>query len=163
MREWWLGLERRERRVLLVGAVFVLAVAFYVLAWSPLADRVRTLDQSHAQAKELLDWTIQARARLHAHGPDDSGGAAPAAEVSPMLAVERSARAAEVLESIVRRRPDGQSGVQVALEGADFDRLPGWLATLEQKYGLAVARLVVTPRDQAGTVDARLELERPEP
>ncbi len=161
MREWWLGLERRERRLLAGGALFLLAVGYYVLLWSPLAERHQRLEQSHAESVELLAWLESARDRLQARRGETAGATGPSrAGVSPMLAVEQSARGHEVLEAVKSRRPDGERAVEVVLEDAAFDRLPAWLAELEGRYGLSVQRLRVEPRDVPGRVDARIRLER---
>jgi general secretion pathway protein M len=57
-------------------------------------------------------------------------------------------------------QPSGVTGVRVQLEAAPFDTLMQWLATLEQRYGLAIESITIDRTAQAGVVNASVTLSQ---
>ncbi len=160
---YWQNLMPRERRVLIAGAVALVLMLFYVLAWAPFQSERASREQAIEQQRELLGWMQGAAAELQAlrtGGAGGSGAAAANRSVPLLTLVDGSARKQGLGGALKRVQPDGDAGVRVWLEGVDFDALLLWLDTLERSQGVLVKALVVEPQSP-GRVKARLSLERP--
>jgi general secretion pathway protein M len=159
MKDWFLGLERRERMLVSIGAVLVVVFVAWGLLLNPLygasaatANRVEskrdTLSFLRGAAAELAGATA-----LPAAGPDLSGQ-------SLVVIVDRSARQAGLGTALTRNQPVGEDGIRVRLENASFDAITRWLAALDTSSGLGIesASFDRTPED--GRVNASLVLRQ---
>lgn len=156
MMSFWNSLPARERRTLLLGALALAGIAFYALLWEPLGRETQRLQQHTSQQQALLAWMQDAAARLQ-QAPAEQ---VAAADLPPLLAVERSLEKTALAGSIKRRQPDGENRVRLWLEGVPFDALPAWLARLEGDFGLTVRQIRIDPTDAPGRVDAQITLDK---
>jgi type II secretory pathway component PulM len=69
--------------------------------------------------------------------------------------VDRVGRAAGLTDSLRGTQPNG-NGVRVQLEGAPFDTVIGWVATLDQRYGLSIESISVDRTVKPGLVNASI-------
>ncbi|HHO69319.1 MAG TPA: type II secretion system protein M, partial [Gammaproteobacteria bacterium] len=74
MKDWFLGLEPRERRLVTAGGVVLALLLVYLVVWEPLAARYRQLQDSVAQQRETLAWMQQAAAQVKALQRSVPGG-----------------------------------------------------------------------------------------
>lgn len=160
MKDWFYGLEPRERLVLGAGAAVLALVLVYALIWDPLAGRYRQLQERVASQQETLIWMQQAAIRIKALRGAAPGGGRGLGGRSLMAVVDQSARAGGLADSIKRIEPDGTKGVKVWLEGAAFDPMVIWLGDLARNYGVEAGSLSIEPQG-AGRVNARLTLSEP--
>ena len=72
-----------------------------------------------------------------------------------MVLVDRVGREAG-LGNALRGTQPSVSGVRVQLEAAPFDTLVTWLATLEERYGLAIDSISVDRTAKPGAVNANI-------
>lgn len=159
MKEWFFGLESRERMLVSVGAVLVVVFLVWGVLLGPLygataatASRVETKRNTlaflHEAAAELAG-----AAHLPAAGPDLAGQ-------SLVVIVDRSARAAGLGASLTRNQPVGADGIRVRLEGAAFDATTHWLAGLSTSAGLAIESASFDRTPDEGRVNASLVLRQ---
>lgn len=159
MKEWFLGLEQRERLFVAIGGVLGLIFIVWGLLISPLygaaaaaADRVEskksTLAYLRSAAAELAGAT-----GLPAGQPDLAGQ-------SLVVVVDRSARNAGLGGALTRNQPVGTDGIRVRLENAPFDSLARWLATLSAGSGLAIESASFDRAPAGGHVNASLVLRQ---
>ncbi|WP_421620800.1 type II secretion system protein M [Alkalilimnicola ehrlichii] len=153
----WQGLEPRERRILLAGALVLALLLPWGGIWLPLSDRAETLRGEVAEARAQQAWMAAAAERVRQAG----GATAVPGEGragSLLGRVDRSAGDYGLGERLERLQPDGDQRVRVWLERADFDQMLYWLDALAET-GVRVHALSLEPLDAPGRVNARLTLE----
>ncbi|MEE8093419.1 MAG: type II secretion system protein GspM [Gammaproteobacteria bacterium] len=154
MREWFDGLEQRDRIVLAAGAVAVVLIVAWVFIWTPLRSGAAELDDTVAEKHEMLATLQRAQAL---------GGPAPsaaAATQSLVLIVDQTHRAHGLTGTLSRNQPDGTDGIRVTFQAASFDSLVTWLVALQRSYGVAVESANFDGTREAGLVGATLVLRR---
>ena len=150
LRAWYAGLQQREQRVVAIGAV-ALAVLILVLGiLVPLQSAVSNVVKSNETKRADLKWMQANAPEIRAAGqvPPDTGEA-------PVVLVDRVAREAGLASALRGTQPNG-TGVRVQLEAAPFDTLVTWLATLDERYGLAIETITVDRGAQPGVVNASI-------
>ena len=134
-----------SRLLVLVGGILL-----------PLQSAVSTAVKRAETRREDLAWMrvnapeIQAaRATLLS----DTGEA-------PVVVVDRVGREAGLGSALRGTQPSG-TGVRVQLEAAPFDTLVAWIATLDQRYGLAIDSITVDRAARPGVVNANITFAPP--
>lgn len=161
MKDWlisqWQGLEPRDRRILMAGALVLAILLPWGGIWLPLSDRAEVLRGEVAEARADKAWMAAAAERVR-----QAGGAAVVpgeGRAGSLLGrVDRSAGDYGLSERVERLQPDGDDRVRVWLERADFDQMLHWLDALSET-GVRVHALSLDPLDAPGRVNARLTLE----
>jgi general secretion pathway protein M len=150
---WYGRLQPREQRVVAAGAaalaVLILVLGVLLPLQSAETDAVKRADSRRAD----LAWMQVNAAELQ------SGGATLNADTgeAPMVVVDRVGREAGLGSALKGTQPSG-NGVRVQLEAAPFDTLVTWLATLDQRYGLAIDSITVDRAARPGVVNANITL-----
>ncbi len=156
LRAWYASQTERDRRVLLIGAVTLGVLILVLGVLLPMQSAVSNAALRVATRREDLEWM-----RLHADEVRD--GAAQLRRdtgEAPVVLVNRVGHEAGLGDALRGTQPSGAAGVRVQLEGAPFDTLIEWLATLEQRYGLATESITVDRTAQAGLVNASVTLSQ---
>jgi general secretion pathway protein M len=155
IRAWYAGLEERERRFVIIGAVGVSLLILIVGILMPLQSAVSTAVTRSETKREDLAWMQVNAPAVRAAGalPSDTGEA-------PVVMVDRIGRELGLASSLRGTQPNG-TGVRVQLEAAPFDTLITWLATLEQRYGLAIESITVDRAARPGVVNASVTFTQP--
>ncbi len=162
MKDWYLGLEPRERLVVAVGAVVVALLLVWGLVLSPIygasASAAQRVDDKRATLAFLRDAAAELAGApaLASRGPDMSGQ-------SLVVVVDRSARAAGLGAALTRNQPVGEDGIRVRMENAAFDALAVWLGTLSTSAGLAIEAASFERTPDEGRVNATLTLRLGQP
>jgi general secretion pathway protein M len=153
---WYAGLQPREQRVVAVGGMAV-AVLFLVLGiLIPLQSAVSGAVRRNETKRQDLAWMQVNAPEIRAAGgqvPADTGEA-------PVVLVDRVAREAGLASALRGTQPSG-TGVRVQLEAAPFDTLVSWLATLDERHGLAIETITVDRTAQPGMVNASITFTQP--
>jgi general secretion pathway protein M len=160
MKDWFFGLEPRERMLFSAGAVLLLLLLLYVMIWEPLAGEYNQLQDSVAAQQQDLAWMQQAAAQINAFKRSAAGGAQGLGGRSLLAMVDQSARAGGLGNAIKRIEPDGSKGVKVWLEGVAFDPMIIWLGKLSKSYRIEPSLITLEPVGN-GRVNARLTLLEP--
>ena len=154
VRAYWKTLGARERRAVSVLAVFLGAVLFYLLIWSPVRSglagarvRLASVQIQLAQVQEQAALVEKVRSAPRPTPQSDEAGA-----------VERSALRHGLREQLKRVDAEGAGRVRVQIEGASFSALTAWLAELQQQSGIRAESGMIDRHANPGTVNARLLL-----
>jgi general secretion pathway protein M len=149
--DWYSGLQAREQRMVLIGAVLVFLAVLFGGILLPLESAVSTAVKAEGARREDLAW-------MRVNAPEiRAGGAslAPDTGEAPVVLVDRVGREAGLGNAMRGTQPSG-AGVRVQLEAAPFDTLVTWLATLEERYGLAIESISVDRAARPGLVNANI-------
>jgi len=127
------ALSPRERRMLLIGAVALVAILIFGML-IPLDRSVAHTQQRLAKKRADLSWMQRVAPQIAMLPP-----AAAANGESLLVIVDRSAR-------------------EAGLASAPFDTLVGWLARLAQQNGVTVDSAVIEKTGSPGLVNANIVL-----
>jgi type II secretory pathway component PulM len=153
--EWYSSLAERERRLVLWGGVSgALLVLVFGILW-PLHSAVAGARRHVEQQTTDLAWMRAHALEVRAAVPTVAG-----AGDSLVVIIDRTARELGLGEAIKSTTPNGTSGTRVELASVSFDLLAGWLARLQEQFGVTVASATVDPSGAPGLVNASLELTR---
>lgn len=162
MKEWFTGLEPRERRLVIVAGAFLIVMLFYLLVWEPIAKDNEALRLSYQNSQQLIDWMEDAaeeakalQAKINASGPSGSSS-----NQSLLGIIDRTAKRDKLGSSVKRVQPDGKTGARVWLENAIFNDMIKWLENLQHKEGIRLVTTVIEKQEEPGLVNARLVFER---
>ncbi len=160
MKDWFFGLELRERMLVSAGAALLLLLLLYGMIWAPVAGKYTSLKASVEAQQQNLAWMQRAAAQIKALKRSAAGGAQGLGGRSLLAVVDQSARAGGLGGAIKRIEPDGSKAVRVWLEEAAFDPMIIWLGKLTKSYRIAPSMITVEPVG-GGRVNARLTLLEP--
>lgn len=152
-------LKPRERIVVIGGAILVLVAAIYVLALAPLYSAVDSQAKRVAQKEGDLAWMRSVAGEvsvLSAAAPSRPG---PSNE-SLVVLIDRAARECGLSNSLTGQTPNGERGIRVRLEAAEFDKLMVCLGTLQQVHSIDVESATIDRTAKPGLVNANLVLTR---
>lgn len=157
LRRHWAERSPRERRLLSLGAVFLVGVAAYLTliepAYSGIVRLQRLLPQTRAQAGELEALISEAQ-RLRAATPvvKTSGADARAALLASLAAAGMAPARTTAL-------PNGE--LRLALRDVPFKKWAAWLATAEGTQGVRAVAVTANAVATAGNVDVDFSLRFP--
>ncbi len=156
LRTWYGGLQEREQRMVAVGAVVVALLILMFGILMPLQSAVSNSVARNATKREDLAWMQVNAAEVRSAGNQvavDTGEA-------PVVLVDRVGREAGLADALRGTQPNG-TGVRVQLEAAPFDVLVTWLATLDERYGLAIESITLDRAARPGVVNASITFTQP--
>ncbi|HEY0634508.1 MAG TPA: type II secretion system protein M [Gammaproteobacteria bacterium] len=157
MKELWRNLQPRDQRILLGGAVVVVLLLVYLLAWEPYQQEVTRLREAVTAKRLDLQVMQQAAAEIDNLRRAGAGGQLPAGQ-SIMGVVDSSAKRFNVGAGIKRIQPEGESSVKVWAEQVPFDDLIRWLDELQKSSGIIIHTLSIERQETGGLVNVRMEL-----
>ena len=157
MKDWFAGLEPRERLLVTGGGVVLLVLLLYLMIWEPIAGSYQTLNASVAEQKKTLVWMKQAAAELKLLQRSGSSTARGLGGRSLLAVVDQSARSGGLGPAIKRIEPEGGKGVKLWLEGVAFDPMILWLGKITRTYQIETSIITIEPQG-GGRVNARLTL-----
>ena len=157
LRAWYGGLQPREQRMVAVGAVVVAVLILVLGILLPLQSAVSNAARRNDGKREDLAWMQANAAEVRA---SDSRLPAVTGE-APVVIVDRAGREAGLTDALRGTQPNG-TGVRVQLEGAPFDAVVLWIATLDERYGLALESITVDRTAKPGLVNASITFSQPQ-
>lgn len=153
------SLQPRERIIVIGGAILVLVVAVYVFALAPLYGAVDAQAKRVAQKEGDLAWMRSVSGEIAVLGANAPNRPAPSNE-SLVVLIDRTARECGLGASLTGQTPNGERGIRVRLEGAEFDKLMVCLGTLQQVHSVDVESASIDRTGKPGLVNANLVLTR---
>lgn len=153
------ALQPRERLIIIGGAILVLVTAIYLLGLAPLYAAVNAQAKRVEQKEGDLAWMRSVAGEvsvLSANAPSRPG---PSNE-SLVVLIDRAARECGLGSSLTGQTPNGDTGIRVRLEGAEFDKLMVCLGTLQQVHSIDVESATIDRTGKPGLVNANLVLTR---
>jgi len=163
MKEWFAGLEPRERQLIIGAGIILLIMLLYLVVWEPISKDNEVLRSSYQNSQQLLEWMEDAaeEARALQEKIKASGPTGDSANQSLLGVIDRTAKRDKLGPSVKRVQPDGKTGARVWLENAVFNDMIKWLENLQHKEGVRLVNTVIEKQDVSGLVNARLVFERP--
>ena len=158
MRDWLEGLEARERLLVMAGAGLLVVFFVIVLVWLPVRAGYTDLKTSVTEQRETAAW-MQRSAQQLASLKRSGGSSAGLGGRSLLAVTDSTARAGGLGAELKRVEPEGRDSVRVWLDGAAFDVLVKWLATLSSTHGIQVDNATLERTGAAGRVNVRLTLQ----
>jgi len=157
MTAFWEQLNLRQRALIVLAGLVLVAAALFVAVWEPLAESRVVERERVARQQALLDWLdavapVAAELRRRGDGGRDRG------ERSLLGLADETARAAGLAGALSRIEPAGDDRVRVWLEGAEFLATMRWLEELAIAYPVVVDQLDVDRGRSSGQVNARVTL-----
>ncbi|MDD2342142.1 MAG: type II secretion system protein M [Tolumonas sp.] len=131
MKQWWLNLAARERRVVLIGGLAVFFAILYWGGWHPLQLHLQQSRTQVQQLRQQLNW-MREQAPLVNQLTQTNHADAPT-NIDIASALTASSQTQQLV--LKRIQPQGENA-QVELETIDFAQLLAWLDLLEQQYGI---------------------------
>ena len=155
IRQWLDGLAPRERNLVYVAAAFLGIAIVYFAIVLPVTSASRHREARIVQKTSDVAWMRQVAPQVMAAA---AAGGGMASDESLVVLVDRTARESGIGSSIRDQTPAGQNGLQLRLEGAPFDLLMAWLASLQQQHGVRVDGAIIGATSAPGLVNANLTL-----
>jgi general secretion pathway protein M len=159
MKDWFFGLEQRERLMATAGAVLLAILLLWGLVLGPLYG-ASAASANRIEAKRNTLVFLRAAAAELAGSADLPAGRPDLAGQSLVVVVDRSAREAGLGRALTRNQPVGEDGIRVRLEDAPFDSVARWLAALDATSGLAIESASFDRSPDEGRVNASLVLRQ---
>lgn len=159
LKQWFDGLQPRERAIVIAGAVLVLLVALYVLAIAPFYKSLNERAERVARKEGDLAWMRSVAGELQALSA--SRPMRQTTGESLVVLIDRAARECGLASALTGQTPTGESGIRVRLEAAEFDKLMVCLGTLQQVHAVTIESATIDRAAQPGLVNASLVLTRP--
>jgi general secretion pathway protein M len=159
VQDWLNGLATREK--LLVGtAAVVAALAIIVIGVvRPLSASRASLAEQISEKRAVLADIERVAARFGPNASARLGRASPSGE-SLVVLIDRTARSSGLGAYLRRNEPDGNASIRLRFENVSFDELASWLVELKVTQGIAVTAASTDPAQDAGRVNATLQLSR---
>lgn len=157
MKDWYANLDQREKRLISVAAVMLGLLLLYTGVWKPVSSEYRRLGNSVSEKEKTLAemevLAVQAKqlqrsARNSAHMNKGS----------LLGTIDRTAKSNGLGDALKRVRPEGENKASVSLEGAQFDKVIGWLEKLQRLQGISIVSSSIETQEESGLVSMRLEL-----
>lgn len=158
-RQWLDSLEKRERHVVIAGAIMLVVMLAYLAIWDPIVSSYADEQQKYTSQRQLHIWMQQSANEIRNLETSSGGMYARFQNQSISSLADRSAMTSGV-KSFIDKIDQGKDGVKITLKNADFDRIITWLADMENKYGIIVSKAKIEKSKTAGAVDADITLER---
>ena len=155
---WYADLQQREQRMVAIGGIVVGLLILVMGILVPLQSAVSSAVTRNATKREDLEWMQVNAPEIRAAGnelPANTGEA-------PVVLVDRVGREAGLAGAMRGTQPSG-TGVRVQLEAAPFDTMITWLATLDERYGLAIESITVDRAVRPGVVNANITFAQSRP
>jgi general secretion pathway protein M len=151
------GLPPREQRMVRLGAVAVGVLLLVGGVLLPLQTAVSTALKRADTKRADLQWMRVNAPEIQAAGASLMIDSAEA----PVVVVDRVGRESGLGSALKGTQPSG-NGVRVQLGDAPFDALITWIATLDQRYGLAIESITIDRADKPGVVNANISFAAPQ-
>ncbi len=135
---WWNGLSQRERILVGLGAILIVATICWYGVWRPAVYFHQAAASRHAMILKEKQTVLALVAQIRALGPARKmqGSSKPLAEI-----VRDSLGTAGITPG--RIEPDPQGGVRVAANAIPSTQLFPWIAQLQTEYGISLRHLIV--------------------
>ena len=155
--QWWAQLQGRERTLLVLGAVAILATLYWLALVEPLSLQEARLVKAVAAERDTQQWLAAQRPQL---------GGAPAERArerlpngtSLLAAINESAAANDVAAQLTRVTPAGARSVTLGFSAVPYASFMRWLLALDTRSGATVERIRLERAEAPGVVNVELSL-----
>ncbi|HHZ88501.1 MAG TPA: type II secretion system protein M [Chromatiaceae bacterium] len=158
MKQWFLNLEKREQRIVSIGAPLLLVFLIYSFGWQPISESVELLKTQTQSQTQTLQWMRKAAVEVKQLRGNTTQRARIPAGQSLLAVIDKTTQTAQLGKAVKRIQPKGKNGVQIRLEQAAFDNMIDWLNKLKTQQGISITTISIERLDTPGLVNARISL-----
>jgi len=144
LKEWWEGINQREKQLVMAGAVVLGIAVLYWGIWSPLSGKLQDSQEKLIRAESSLSWT-QEKATLLLN----SGSAKPAKGANLTRVLNSSARTSGITFSRIVNKTDQ---VEVWIASVEFQQFLKWLTLLSNEHGVSVLNVDLSKLEKSGYI-----------
>ena len=145
-------LSSRDRMALQWLMVFFSVLVFYLVIWSPLSDWQQSQEEDYERQYDILEWMSENHESVKLQQTKKKALAGQK-DISSILS--GTAKQAGVLLS--RVQPD-RKGVGVWIDDVAYQKLLGWMVTINTKYDLSIHQVRLDKNKEEGRVKVYLHL-----
>lgn len=156
LKTWFNTLEQRERLLVTIAGALLGIALLYLALLAPFNKLVDTRTARVEKKRQDLAWMQSVAPTLRALAMSQPG----ASGESLVVLIDRTARQSNISNSVTAQTPNGDHGMRVRLENANFDNVILWLASLQQQFNVGVESATIDRTDKSGVVNASLVLSR---
>ncbi len=157
--QWLNSLEKRERQIVIGGAISLAIMLFYLIVWEPITSQHEQQQLQNTSQRQLYSWMKSASTEIRNLKSAGSSSIARSRNQSISSLADRSATTSGI-KQFIEKIDQSKKGVKVRLKAANFDRIIIWLTDLETKYGISATKVKIEKAETKGSVDAQITLER---
>lgn len=157
MKEWWINLPLREKRMLVLGGLIVILFILYEMIWSQLSDANDNLRLRIGHGENTL-LSMQQTDELIQHLQKMSQQKKQQATQSILGTVQDEVNGSPFSYHVNQLRQAENQSVQMSLNKVDFDGLLVFLMKLWKNHTIIVSQITVTPTGASGEVNADVTL-----
>lgn len=148
IKNYWRGLQPRERLILGWGGVIVSIILLYGLLFHPWHRALNEMEAKLPRMRVDLTWMRQQSESLKTSGGKVSNTVSKGSGQSLLSVVEQTARKAQLKKAIQQMTPvSSGTEVRVVLEDANFNHWLSWVDELYHQYGVDIKQ-VTAERDE---------------
>ena len=163
MKQWFEGLESRERIMLFSGVIVLSVFLIYVLVWPPAHSGYDRLKINISEQRTTALWMQEGAAKVKQLKGAGSIAGKGLGGRSLLAVTDSTARAGGLAAYMKRIEPEGRNGVRVWFEGVSFDQFVTWLGMLSNNHGINPDSVSMERSGAAGQVNVRLTLQAAQP
>lgn len=153
------SLQAREQLIIGAGGALIALVALYMLVLAPFYDAVQSRSERVVRKEGDLAWMRGIGPEMLALNAGAPAAGSPSTE-SLVVLVDRAARECGLGAALTGQTPNGETGIRVRLEAAEFDKLMVCLGNLQQLHAVNVESATIDRSGEPGFVNASLVLTR---
>lgn len=158
MKDWWLNLPLRDKRMLLMGGIIVILFLLYEIIWSPLATTNENLrvhiqhNRSTLQFMQNADQRIQQLVKESKEKNNKTSG-------SVLGIMQTEINNSQFAAHVTELRQAENDAVQFNLRKVNFDQLLVFLMSVWKKYHYVVSQISVVPTGVPGEVTVDITIK----
>jgi len=157
MQQSFNSLNPRERLIVSGGALALLLIGVYLLAWEPLVAKQTALNASIKSQQIIYQQMLKSADEVKSLKGSGNYKVINASALQSII--NRTAKSALPGAIIKRVEKNRQQAVQVWIDKVAFDDMVKWLGSLQQTKGVRVVTLFSEATTQLGRVNVRLTLK----
>lgn len=158
MKDWWLNLPLRDKRMLGMGGIVVILFLLYEIIWSPLATSNENLRIHIEHNRDTLQYMQNADHRIQ-QLLKESKAKNYKASGSVLGTMQTEINSSPFATHVVQLRQAENDSVQFNLRKVNFDQLLVFLMSVWKKYHYIVSQISVVPTGVPGEVTVDITIK----
>jgi len=160
IKNWYHGLQQRERQLVLAASAVIIITLLYLTIWEPIHQGIEEQTQKYQTQIDILDWMQTAAIEVRTLQASGAAKRQTNSSQPVTLLVENSAATAGLKPYLSKLESTSEKGARITIDAASFDQLLLWLNTLQSQYGITVSSANLDRNNTPGAVNARMTLNR---
>lgn len=158
--DWYGSLDARERMLVSITGIIVIATLFYLLLWEPIYKGLDEERLKRENQQSNLVWMQQAAAEARSLKASGARSTVRNSNSPVSLSIEQSIGTAGLKNNLSKLESSGKDSARAVLDNVSFNQMVVWLNTLESVYGISANSATIDRTDKEGYVNARLNMKR---